>query len=152
MPGFRLTRLPKDIQIVDANGRVTIAFQKWWQTLVETNEKQEGIQDGLIADLTAAVAAIVDAQAAADAAQAAADAAQTDVNAIDLTPYVLKNQSPAWDSPTGTVARTTFAAYAGQTVSNPPTQAEMQAIDDHLVVLSRRVAALVTDLKVDVLT
>jgi hypothetical protein len=58
----------------------------------------------------------------------------------------LYNVQNGWGTPTGTLARTTFAAYAGQTVSNPPTQAEVQAIDDALVIASRRLAALVTDI------
>lgn len=56
------------------------------------------------------------------------------------------NTQTGWGTPSGTLARTTFASYAGQTVSNPPTQAEVQAIDDALVIVSRRLAALITDL------
>jgi hypothetical protein len=56
------------------------------------------------------------------------------------------NVQSGWGTPSGTLARTTFAAYAGQTVSNPPTQAEVQAIDDALVIVSRRLAALITDI------
>lgn len=48
--------------------------------------------------------------------------------------------------PSGTLARTTFASYAGQSISNPPTQAEVQAIDNALVIVSQRLAALITDL------
>lgn len=48
--------------------------------------------------------------------------------------------------PSGTLARTTFATYAGQNISNPPTEAEVQAIDDALVIVSRRLGALITDL------
>jgi hypothetical protein len=61
--------------------------------------------------------------------------------------YVRQDQTGAWANPSGTLTRTTFAAYAGQTVSNPPTQAEVQAIDDHVKVLSERLAALITDLR-----
>lgn len=56
------------------------------------------------------------------------------------------NIQTGWGTPSGTLARTTFASYAGQTVSNPPTQAEVQAIDDALVIVSRRLAALITDI------
>lgn len=52
-----------------------------------------------------------------------------------------------WGTPTGTLTRTAFATYTGQTVSNPPTQAEVQAIDDYLKLLSERSAAVVYDLK-----
>lgn len=64
-----------------------------------------------------------------------------------LQPFVRQDQTTAWADATGTVSRATFAAYAGQTVSNPPTQAEVQAIDDHLKLLSQRVAGLVNDLR-----
>lgn len=56
------------------------------------------------------------------------------------------NVEVGWGVPSGTLARTTFATYAGQTVSNPPTQAEVQAIDDALVIVSRRLGALITDI------
>lgn len=57
------------------------------------------------------------------------------------------NPQTGWGTPSGTLARTTFATYAGQTITNPPTQAEVQAIDDALVIVSRRLGALITDLK-----
>lgn len=51
-----------------------------------------------------------------------------------------------WGTPSSTLARSTFATYAGQTVANPPTQVQVQAIDDHLKILSQRLAALITDI------
>lgn len=60
---------------------------------------------------------------------------------------VAQKATPAWANPTGTLTRATFAAYAGQTVSNPPTQAQMQALDDALKAHSQRLAALITDLR-----
>lgn len=65
----------------------------------------------------------------------------------DDAPYVSQDQTLAWVDATGTPSRATFATYAGQIVSNPPTQAEVQAIDDHVKLLSQRVAALVNDLR-----
>jgi hypothetical protein len=56
------------------------------------------------------------------------------------------NVQTGWGTPSGTLARTTFASYAGQTISNPPTQAEVQALDDAVVIVSRRLAALITDI------
>jgi hypothetical protein len=56
------------------------------------------------------------------------------------------NVQSGWGTPSGTLARTTFASYAGQTISNPPTQAEVQALDDAVVIASRRLAALITDI------
>jgi hypothetical protein len=56
------------------------------------------------------------------------------------------NVQAGWGTPSGTLARTTFASYNGQTISNPPTQAEVQTLDDTVRDNSRRLAALVTDL------
>lgn len=58
----------------------------------------------------------------------------------------VNNPQAGWGTPSGTLTRTTFASYAGQTVSNPPTQAEMQALDNATRDNSRRLAALITDL------
>lgn len=49
--------------------------------------------------------------------------------------------------PTGTLARAIFATYAAATISNPPTQAEVQAIANALQVVSQTLAALITDMK-----
>lgn len=51
-----------------------------------------------------------------------------------------------WTAATGTAARTTWATFAGQTITNPPTQTEVQNIDDHMVILSQRLKALTDDL------
>lgn len=64
-----------------------------------------------------------------------------------LAPFVRQDQTAAWADATGTLARTTFATFAGQTITNPPTQAEVEAIDDHLVIISQRLAALINDLR-----
>jgi hypothetical protein len=61
--------------------------------------------------------------------------------------YVLQDQTSAWTSATGTGSRTALASYAGQTVSNPPTQAEMQALDDALKAHSQAMVQLINDLK-----
>ena len=52
-----------------------------------------------------------------------------------------------WDTPTGTLARTTFATYTAPTISASPTQAEVQALADHVQILSQRLAAVITDVK-----
>lgn len=49
--------------------------------------------------------------------------------------------------PTGTLARAIFATYTAATISNPPTQTEVQAIANALQAVSRTLAALVTDMK-----
>lgn len=77
-------------------------------------------------------------------------ALQTEARVDDLEaagPYVEQDQTAAWADATGTESRATFAAYAGQTISNPPTQLEVQAIDDHVKAISQRLAALVNDLR-----
>jgi hypothetical protein len=51
-----------------------------------------------------------------------------------------------WATATGTAAKTTFATFTTQTISNPPTQAQVQAISDHVVILSQRMKALIDDL------
>lgn len=121
MSEFRLIRLQRNDALVDKFGLPTLFFQRGWQGVVTEIEAQ-----------------------GADIATA-----QTDITALEdaLALYVLQDQTAAWADPTGTLTRTTFAAYAGQTVSNPPTQAQVQAIDDHVKVLSERLAALVTDLR-----
>lgn len=63
-----------------------------------------------------------------------------------LTGLIWILASTGWGAASGTLSRAAYAAYAGQTVSNPPTQVEVQAIDDALKLLSRTVAALITDL------
>jgi hypothetical protein len=106
-------------------------------------------------ELMAAQEDIVTNADAIDLANTDITAANVAINALDaridaydaLDPFVRQDQTAAWADPTGTLARTTFAAYAGQTVTNPPTQAEVQAIDDHLKVISQRFAAAITDLR-----
>ena len=52
-----------------------------------------------------------------------------------------------YGTPTGTLDRTAFATYTAPTITNPPTRAEVQAIADHLQVLSQHLAAVITDAK-----
>jgi hypothetical protein len=143
---FSLPRLKASFSIVTKEGFPTLPFQQWWQSVVEKIEAQEETQDTLITDLAAAVADIATAQAAADAAQADATAV-----AGDLSNYVLRNQSSAWAAPTGTLLRTTFAA-ASAAANAAYVQADFQAALDRIEALEKRAAALITDLKADVLT
>lgn len=64
------------------------------------------------------------------------------VNAVQ----VLAARITGWGTPTSTLARTTFATYAGQTHSVGYVQAEAQALDDHVKILSQRLGALITDI------
>lgn len=61
--------------------------------------------------------------------------------------YILKSAMSNFVAATGTADRATFATYTAPTISAPPTQAEVQAIADHLQVLSRHMKALIDDLK-----
>lgn len=122
---------------------------KWWQLAVQEIEKA-------VKSINLTIVDIVAAQSAADAAQDDAISALQEAVEAGLAAASAQNTAdgavqqdvgPAWDVPTGTAARATFASYTGQTISNPPTQAEVQAHDVHLVMLSQRMAAMVSDLK-----
>jgi len=52
-----------------------------------------------------------------------------------------------WTAATGTADRSTFATYTAPTISNPPTQAEVQAVANAVQILSRHMKALIDDLK-----
>jgi hypothetical protein len=59
---------------------------------------------------------------------------------------VATSRRTGWGAPTGTATRTTFATYAGQNVSSSFVEAEVQAIDDHVKILSERLKGLIDDL------
>lgn len=61
--------------------------------------------------------------------------------------YVRQDIGLAWTAATGTASRTALAAYAGQIVSNPPTQAQVQAIDDAVKAQGQALVALINDLR-----
>jgi hypothetical protein len=73
------------------------------------------------------------------------DLASTKVYKINDV-QVVGGRVTGWTAPTGTATRSTFATYAGQDVSALYTEAEVQAIDDHVKVLSERLKALIDDL------
>lgn len=77
----------------------------------------------------------------------AANNARLATDSSTLTGLIWLAASTGWGAASGTLSRAAYASYAGQTVSNPPTQAEMQALDDAVRLLSRTVAALITDLR-----
>lgn len=138
---FRLPRLPRDVTITEGTGRAALVFQRWWQSVVEKIEAAISAIEGNAADIAAATG---------DIASAAVSLASLDsrIDAYDaLAPFVRADKTPAWVNPTGTLARTTYAAATAFTVSNPPTQAEVQAIAAHVVILSQRLAAALTDLR-----
>lgn len=61
--------------------------------------------------------------------------------------YVRQSVGAVWASPSGTADRTTYSTYTAPTISNPPTQAEVQAIANHLQVLSQHMKAMTDDLR-----
>lgn len=158
-------------------------FQIWWQKSAKALELAIDSINAILAQLTTTQAELSANQAATDAVVAdlaetnedldnigdRMDTAETNITtnteSIDnstarvtvleaaAATYVLKDVGAVWVDPTGTPTRTTFASYAGQTVSVLYTQAEVQAIDDHVKILSERLTALIQDLTAnDVLT
>jgi|SRR5579859_604120 len=59
---------------------------------------------------------------------------------------VVGARQTGWTAPTGSPSRGTFNASWTQSISNPPTQAEVQALVTQIQVLSTRLAALEVDL------
>ena len=76
---------------------------------------------------------------------AAANSARLTTNSATATGLEWIAASTGWANPTGTLARGAYAAYAGQTISNPPTQAEVQTLDDAVKLMSQTLAAWLTD-------
>ncbi|MES2905168.1 MAG: hypothetical protein V4696_13360 [Pseudomonadota bacterium] len=73
---FRLPRLPRAVAIVDRIGIPVVAFQKWWQSVVEQIETALNSLIDTVALIAAAQAAADSANAAAATATAAAATAQ----------------------------------------------------------------------------
>jgi hypothetical protein len=123
---YRLPALDKAAPIVQPDGRITPYFQRFWQNLTFT--AVDGANQN--ADITALQSSITTINGQITGL--------TSSKAPKLTTFT---------AATGTADRTTFATYAAPTISNPPTQAEVQAIADHLQVLSRHMKAMIDDLK-----
>lgn len=165
-----LARLQRQKAYFESAGTPTAQMQIHWQktmeaiegafagtnaTITEIAATQEGLEDAQAAlevtqaNLAAAQATLTTAVADIAAAQASIITIQDDVTGLSTSflVAVLKDQTVAWATPTGTLTRTTFASYAGQTVSAAYTQAEVQTIDDTVKGLSERLAALISDLR-----
>lgn len=132
MTTFRLPALDWAAPIVDTStGRVTPYFQRFWQS----------------ASLTATTGANQTSDVTTLKAQVTTINGQiTTINAA-LPGKVAKTTFTTWVAATGTAERTTFATYTSPTISATPTQAEVQAVSDHVQILSRRLKALIDDLK-----
>jgi cell wall-associated NlpC family hydrolase len=127
---YRLPGLDKAAPIVDPQGRITPYFQRFWQNLSFT------AIDG--ANQSSDVAAL----------QSAVTTINGQISTINtsLAGKVAKSTFTSWAAATGTAERTTFATYTAPTISASPTQVEVQAIADHVQILSRRLKALIDDL------
>ena len=107
----------------------------------------------LQAEADAAFAAATAAAAAAAAAQGGADASlKIAANLSDVanvttsrTNLQIGPATAGWVDPTGTGSRATFDMDAAFPVSNPPTQAEVQAIVGQLTILQKRLGQLTLD-------
>ena len=158
-----LARLQRQKAYFESAGQPTAQMQIHWQKTMEAIEGAFASINATITEIAATQEGLEEAQAALEVTQATLTAAVADIAAAqasiitiqdDVTGLstsfldaVLKDQTAAWVDPTGTFTRTTFASYAGQTVSAIPTQAEVQAIDDATKGLSERLAALISDLR-----
>lgn len=61
----------------------------------------------------------------------------------DVTNKVDKNTSTGWTACTGTALKGGLATYTAPTISNPPTQAEVQAVANAVQTVSRAVKAII---------
>jgi hypothetical protein len=59
---------------------------------------------------------------------------------------IARTTSTGWAASTGSLSRTTYTVATGQSISASPTQAQVQQIDNHQVILSQQLAALKADL------
>lgn len=64
-------------------------------------------------------------------------------SAPDVTTKVDKGTSAGWSAATGTASKAAFATYTAPTISNPPTQAEVQAIANAVQAISQHIKALI---------
>lgn len=163
MAALRLPRLPRNEAIVDQVGKPLLVLQRWWQSVVEKIEAQESAQDDVIAELVLTQAALIATQDDLEATQADLAATQAELASAqtelatavdnivilqsDVALGVIKDQTPAWSTPGGTLTRSGFTSYGGQTIAGIYDAGQVQAIDDHVQVLSARLAALITDLR-----
>lgn len=63
--------------------------------------------------------------------------------APDVSNKVNKGTSSGWSAPTGTSSKSGFSTYTAPVISASPTQAEVQAIANHVQTLSQHLKALI---------
>jgi hypothetical protein len=61
--------------------------------------------------------------------------------------YVRTGLQTGWSSPTGTASKSAFATYAAPTAAGSYSQAQMQAVMDHMQVLSQHLKAVIDGVK-----
>lgn len=127
MPGVYGSQTQLSAFQVDSKGRISLAAR---YTLI-TDNVMEGVANLFFTE-DRARASIV-------------DGAGVDYDPV--TGIIAATSAGTYGFPTGSTSRATFAAYSAPVISNPPTQAEVQAIANALQTIMQRVAALITDLK-----
>lgn len=168
MTTFRAPALDKNAPIVDPQtGRITPYFQRFWQNIsftADTGANQVSDVAALNADvatingqLTVINSSLAGKAPLASPALTGTPTAPTQAQgnsttrlattAFVHTEAVARATFTGWAAATGTADRTTFATYTAPTASATYSQAEMQAVMDHMQILSRRIKALVDDLK-----
>lgn len=158
-------RLDKDAPIVDVKtGRITPYFQRFWQNLSFTaGDAASGSASAatdiaqINTDITALTLVVAGKAPLASPALTGNPTAPTPTagdndtsiatTAFVTTHAVARATFTAWAAATGTAERTAFATYTAPVISAAYTQAEVQALANHVQTLSRRLKALVDDLK-----
>lgn len=132
MTTYRPPALDCKVAIVDRNGVPSPYLQRFWQNLSFTAADGAN-QNTDVSALQASVTTI--------------NSQITTINTA-LSGKVAKSTFTTWASPTGTLDRTTFATYAAPTASASYDQTQIQALMNAVQNVSRRLGAVITDLKV----
>lgn len=126
--------------------------------LPERELREKGFSEPLIATLRK-LTKFVEAQEAIAAAEGAIDAAEADIATLTTAVNANTTKNTAQDGRLDTLeaagpyveqdqaAAPSYTAFAGQTITDPPTQAEVQAIDDGLATLGTAMEDLISALQ-----